>query len=269
MSTAATAFDTSGNIFLRSARLTGMVFGPLLVGAGPLLFALHLIEAGTGQFFTYATEYLRDTGREDILFIATIALLEMVVTMLWSAAWLIAIAGPVASLWRGEIQLAPSHRYARAFIQHFNQILIEQVRALAAVLWRVPLLLIPASNEYIRLSFVPLVVVFDSAYSEGGVDALQESRRLAKGNFWKLSFVVLLAVLAPWMVQSLAQSEGSELIWENPIGVSIGWLATFFVNLFATVYLCAFYYEIRARKSSTAALDSTIVESAPSSAQSR
>lgn len=259
----------SGNILVHSARLAGKAFVPLLAQSGALLISLHLIQVLTSQFFTYATEYLRNTGREDILFIASIAFAEMVVTMLWSAAWLIAISGPTANLWREEFSLSNRLNYGAAFIQNFNQMIIEQVRSLAAVLWRVPLLLIPASNEYVRLSFVPLVVVFEPAYSEGKVDALQESRRLAKGHFWSLSLVVLMAVLIPWIAQSIAQNEGSELIWENPFGASAGWVVSFFINVFATVYLCAFYHLIRARKNSSAALGSTIVESAAATSQSR
>jgi hypothetical protein len=226
-------------------RPTIEIYKSVLQSALAPLLVLEFVEFASAQFFSYATNYVRQMGREDVALIACIAVLEMLVTMIWSAAWLIAVAKIAEGIWQKRV-LLPT--FKSSMIQHFNQTLIEQVRALAAVIWRIPLLIIPALNEYIRLYFVPLIVILHPDYDKGAVDALEESRRLSRGHFWGLNTLITLIFLGPWLAQSLAQADGSEFIWENPLGVSIGYIVTFFINVFTTIYLCSYFREIMKRQ---------------------
>ncbi len=225
-------------LFWTAGRLTTEIYAPLLARGASRLIPLHLIEVGSGQVFSYASEYIQLSGRENLALIAAIALMELTISMLWSAAWILAIADLADSIWRGRIR--PSD-YQASLSQHFNQILIEQVRALAAVLWRVPLLILPALGEYIRLVFVPLVVILNGSYERGETDALQESRALCRGRFWMLTLFIGTSLFAPWLMQSFLHGDSGEMIWENPIGVGFGWLVTLFFNVFTSAFLWAIF----------------------------
>jgi hypothetical protein len=236
--TAAITQSSSIGLLWASARLTSEIYASLLARGATRLILLHLVELATGQFFQFATEYIQMSGRESIVMIASVAMLELTISMLWSAAWILAIADIADSIWRGR--LGPVS-FRTSFTQHFNQLLIEQVRALAAVLWRIPLVVLPAFAEYIRLVFVPLVVILNGSYEHGETDALKESRALCRGRFWMLTLVICTSLFIPWYLQSLIHGDSGELIWENPIGVSFASLVTLFINVFTSAYLWAIF----------------------------
>lgn len=227
----------SFRLLMQALRLTGFLFPRVLISGALLLIPLHLVQAGASQFLAYCMEYLRNSGREDLLFIAMIAALELVFTLLWSAAWMLAIAQKAES----ELVRRPAPKFFVSMIRYFNQLVIEQIRAMAAVLWRVPLLIFPALVQYIRLSFVPFVVVFSEAYDRGDEDALHQSRRLSRGHFWLLAVTIAVSFGLPWFLEEVLRGEQGPWIWENPLGVSMAWVATFFVSVVFSVFLFALF----------------------------
>jgi len=236
--TAASTQTSSIRLLWASARLTSEIYAPLLARGTSRLIPLHLLEVGTGQFFLYATEYIQMTGRENLLMIAALAMLELTISMLWSAAWILAITDVADSIWRGRLRPVS---FQSSLAHHYHQLLIEQVRALAAVLWRIPLLILPAFGEYIRLVFVPLVVILNGSYEQGETDALQESRALCRGRFWMLTIFMSVSLGTPWFLQSMIHGDSGELLWENPIGVTFSSLMTLFINIFSSAFLWAVF----------------------------
>lgn len=96
--------------------------------------------------------------------------------------------------------------------QTLNLMLIESIRSLAAVIIRLPLLLLPAIYEWIRLSIVPYIVLLDRSYRDGGVDALQRARELFRRH-WGWVSLLLLPPAFVWAIElvlaSLAESDST------------------------------------------------------------
>lgn len=204
------------------ARVPTMTWLPLLV--------LHLADVGTHQYFTYASELIRSRGREDLLLIAATASLEVLFNLIWTALWLITVVDAIGT--------APE---PVRITRHLNPLLIEQIRALASVFWRLPLLIVPAIARYVRLSLVPFVVLCDPRYAQGGIDALENSRGLSRGHFFLLTLALSTNAIVPEVVRRLAQGDRSELFWLNPWGVGLGAALTFPLNIVTTVFMCGLY----------------------------
>jgi hypothetical protein len=223
---------SSARVLVSAIQLVVRLFVPVVVTGGLWLVALHGLEFAAGQGFGYATDYLHRTGREDIAFIAFVALAELCFTLIWSAAWIVAIA-ELADASNSERVANPS----RSLAINFNQVLVELVRSLGSVLWRTPLLIVPALVRYVRLAFIPLVVLFDGDYRQGRADALAVSSRLSRGHFWLLTFVLAISFAVPWYAESLAQGDRGQWVWENPGGALLGWIVTLIINTVSTLFL--------------------------------
>ena len=191
------------------------------------LVVLQVLYGIGGQFFAYATDQVYAMGREDIPLIAFIAGFELVLTFLWSALWTLVICSTIQS---------PEEWAAVPISSRFNQLLIEQVRGLASVIWRMPLLLVPAIVQYVRLAFVPYIVALDRAYLRGEVDALQMSRRLSRGHFFLLSITLIITSITPWIAEEIAHAGSGRYFLINPIGVGFGWAMTLIINLLSSVF---------------------------------
>ncbi len=216
-------------------RGTAKLFGPVIAHAWPRLLFLHAIQLGASQFFSFAMDFIRLSGREDLGLIALIAASELIFSLLWSAAWILAVATVAHETLRAHA--APGPGYGEEMVKHFNQIVIEQTRSMAAILWRAPLLIIPALVQYVRLTFVPLIVIFDPHYSMGQVDALKRSRELTRGYFLLLALLVVFSTLVPWTVEELTQGSGGPWIWENPLGVLVSSALTLPINVAISLLL--------------------------------
>jgi hypothetical protein len=201
------------------------------------LLLLNLVQLGSTQISTYALDQLRQSGREDLGMIASIAGIELVFTLVWSSFWVL-----VVSLAAQRI-LEPTNPIVNQKQRHLpstiNQILIEQTRVLAAILWRVPIV-IPAGVQWVRLTLVPFVVIFDPQYDLGERDALSRSRELSLKHFWLLNLYLLVAAILPWIVDSATQGE-SQWIWENPVHVLVGSMLTLLINIATGLFLFSLY----------------------------
>ncbi len=215
-------------LFLEAIRLVLPTSAHIWREAWFILVGLHVLQALATQFFAYATDQIYAFGREDILLIALFAAFELFLTFLWSALWTLVICSAI---------LTPHEWESAPLRSRFNQLMVEQVRSLAAVIWRLPLLIVPALVEYVRLAFVPFVVTLDRAYLRGDADALQASRELSRGHFWLLTMTLVVSAILVWMAEDLALAGGSHSFIANPFGVSLGWILTLFINLVCTAFL--------------------------------
>lgn len=101
------------------------------------------------------------------------------------------------------------------FWKALNQTLIESVRALSAVIIRVPLFIVPAVFEWFRLLPVPFVVLFDSSYAQGRSDALEASRSLFHRFKIRVALAFLLMMVPPLLDWGLSQIAADSLpIWD-------------------------------------------------------
>lgn len=231
---------SSLQIFKSSLRTTSSLLRGVVQSSWHVLILLYLLEFAASQFFSYGEDYLQSTGREELLFIASLAFFEFIFTMLWSAVWLLAIASQA----RTQMTQTQAPQLSTSYATSFNQILIEEVRSLAAILWRTPLFLIPAGVEYFRLALVPFVVILSPGYQQGRVDALVESRRLARGHFWLLAITVLASAGLPMLIEKEFRGSGSSWIWENPFGVGLGCFGSFVIDILATLFLFSLYHTL-------------------------
>lgn len=196
------------------------------------LISLHGLEAAANQGFGLITGALQRSGREDISIIALLAITELVFSLLQSAAWMIVILEIADAVVHGR-RAHPASRLALCF----NHVLIEQVRSVASVLWRSPLLVVPAMIRYVRLSLVPLVVILAPEYSEGRQDALRASSSLSRGRFWLLLAVLVVTFGLPALLEHVILGEGSQWVWENPLGVGLSWSLTFIADVLTSLFL--------------------------------
>lgn len=205
------------------------IYSSVLRTAWIPLVSLHVLQAATDQYFQFTAEIIRNRGQEDILLIGVTALLELLVNLLWSTLWVLIISQN-AHAWLCQKPPAPFWDQVKT---HLNPLLIEQVRSIAAILWRLPFLFLPALIEYIRLSLVPYVVLFDLEYANGQKDALRQSRQLTRGRWVLLSLIVAGGLLLPWFAKQMILGGDSSWIWRNPGRVSLAAAVAFFINTFS------------------------------------
>jgi hypothetical protein len=207
-----------------------------------------LAQTATTQLIGLITDRLRNSGDDSIELLGALAMIEMCLSIVCTAAWFVALTQAVhtskTSSPREDSADAKSSGDVSDFWADFNQVLIEQIRALASIIWRVPLLLVPAATQFVRLAFVPMVVRFDRDYRLGRRDALKTSAALTRGHFWFLSWALTFTSLGPWLVEFFAQGSGGQWIWENPLGVTLGAAGSFFCSAYCTLFLVATYHPI-------------------------
>ena len=206
---------------------------------GWLLF-LHLLQLGATQVTTYAAEAMRASGREDIGIIAAIAGIDMIFNLVWSAFWVLVLSLAAAHL------LAPEERDRLREPYNLpstvNRILIEQTRVLGSILWRVPLVIWPVI-QWVRLTLVPFIVIFDRCYEAGKVDAISRSKDLSHRHFWMLSSYLAVSAMLPWISDSLTQSD-KLYFWQNPFLVLAGSVPTLLINIATGIFLFSIYRQL-------------------------
>jgi len=74
---------------------------------------------------------------------------------------------------------------------YLSSFFAESLRQIGWVLLYGLLLIIPGFIVYCRLIFVPVIALFSEKYRKGEIDALQLSRKLAKGRTWLIAVVLL------------------------------------------------------------------------------
>lgn len=88
--------------------------------------------------------------------------------------------------------LEDSARTAAQYLgEHFQQLIIEQLRVMGSILLWFLLFIIPGLWRFVQLVYVPFVVLFDHEYKSGHRDALETSKRV----FYKAPLQTLCALL--------------------------------------------------------------------------
>lgn len=97
-------------------------------------------------------------------------------------------------------------------------IVIETVRAIAATLLRLPLLLVPGLVEWIRLTPIPYVVILDPEYQNGDRDALQSARALFSRHKLRVLLLVIPSAAVFALEFAMTSSPADVLpIWSAPV----------------------------------------------------
>jgi hypothetical protein len=122
---------------------------------------------------------------ESLLFFSGV-LLIFSLTLLYSTLGVI-IVNQVAS----DVEKKEKTPLLSSLQTNFKFAMIESLRALAPIMVRWLLLIIPGIIESVRLYWLIYVVQFDEGYKKGEVDALERSRALVKGRVLKAMGVLL------------------------------------------------------------------------------
>lgn len=203
----------------------------------PVLLILQFVNLAANDQLAASMELIQLRGREDMGLIATVVGAQLIVELLFSALWILLVAEATMA----TLEARPVQLFAPKLARNLNQLLIETVRAFAAVIYRLPLLIFPAAIEYLRLTFVPLVVLADSDYRLGNVDALERSRGLARGHWLLLSAVIICNTALTSLLDGLGRVPGDRWFWQAPLGSAAGLALTLLINAFFSVFLVALY----------------------------
>ncbi|MCB0414257.1 MAG: hypothetical protein KDD50_07985, partial [Bdellovibrionales bacterium] len=92
--------------------------------------------------------------------------------------------------------------------QYFWPLFLEQLRVLGSILLRTLLFIIPGIHRMFRLSMVPYVVYFSSAYKADKVDALEYSNNVVKGYTFFVFVVSIMEYLTIYGLENLLEKQG-------------------------------------------------------------
>lgn len=139
--------------------------------------------------------------------------------------WTIVVPASVAVLWSlvssvvGLLLTAKFLNLAtNVGVRDFELICIETLRSIAAVSLRIPLLIVPAVIEWLRLAPVPFVVLFDASYRRGETDALVAARKFFKKFPYRVILLTALTVfvtVSVSLIETVATGDVPPL-WEAP-----------------------------------------------------
>ncbi len=101
--------------------------------------------------------------------------------------------------------------------KHGTDLFFESLRVIAQIVFFSLALLIPGLIKYLRLSFVPFIVVHDAAYQMGERDALAYSESLVKGITWPWALLNLAMVGVQLAITQL-EAYGGETFSTTAVG---------------------------------------------------
>lgn len=176
------------------------------------LYAAYIGAAIVGRAFDdafVATGLMPSDDWQDPVLLGAIAV--TLVSFVWT---LISSAGLLTILARYGLKATSRLTLFRTA----ELIIIETMRSIAAAMIRLPLLIIPGIIEWIRLSAVPFIVIFDREYQDNRVDALKTSRQFFSKHR-ALVFLLLLPNLAIFLLELVATAspQDSLPLWQAPI----------------------------------------------------
>lgn len=211
----------------------------VLKRSGVALISLHLTREMTLQLLNYLTSQVQAQGREDMTTLIGLVGLNFLCEIMWSAVWSFVLISAVRSAMRDEPLWT-----ARSFTD-FNQLLIEGVRSMAAVLYRLPLAVIPGLVELVRLLFVPHVVLLEPNYREGRVDALKRSREAIRQKWGLILLISLLSLGLNTFVDALTEgTQGQTYFWQVPHIFLLSSVLTLAITLVYEIYLVALFLRL-------------------------
>jgi hypothetical protein len=214
----------------------------ILKRTGVLLVVLHIAREISLQLLNYLAADVQASGRENMPALMGLVGLNFFCEILWSAIWSFVLI----SATRASLRQEPL--WSERSVTDFNQLLIEGVRGLSAVLWRLPLAIVPGLIELLRLLFVPHVVLLEPLYQRGQVDALKRSRQAIRSKWVLILIVTLVSLALSSGVDWLTQGSSSEAyFWQAPGAFFLSVVLTLFINLVYEVYLVALFLRLNLR----------------------
>lgn len=202
------------------------------------LIVLHLAETMTHDALNSFTSIIHRRGREDILGMVVVVALELIAEMIFSSLWLLLIVEAITKREESDTQ-SQLNRFGR-----LNQLMIEYVRSLSAILIRLPVFVVPAVIEYLRLQFVPLIVLLDSEYASGSCDALKQSRARSKGHLFVIGLVAVVSSVIGVVFEDFGRTADHPWLWQNPLEGLIGLAISFATSVVAAVFLVTYFQSI-------------------------
>jgi hypothetical protein len=172
---------------------------------------------------------------ESLLFFSGV-LLIFSLTLLYSTLGVI-IVNQVAS----DVEKKEKTPLLSSLQTNFKFAMIESLRALAPIMVRWLLLIIPGIIESVRLYWLIYVVQFDEGYKKGEVDALERSRALVKGRVLK-AMGVLLFVFALGMLPRLMGRE--DMLLTSPLRLAAVIFASVSLEVFGDIVLYRYYLRL-------------------------
>ena len=233
------AFKLMQRIALNSFKDLGRLLPLVLKRSGVMLVVLHFAREVSSELLNYLTSRSQSSGREDAATLILLVGLNLFFEILWSAVWSFVLISATRAAVRDEPV------WSERSLSDLNQLLIEGVRGLAAVVYRLPLFIFPGAVELLRLLFVPHVVLLDPLYARGQVDALTESRKAIKLKWGLILTVTVVSISLSMWVSLLTQSESGDVwLWEAPRLFFLSAFLTLFINLVYEVFLVAFFLRL-------------------------
>lgn len=204
--------------------------------------ALYFAREMSLQFVNYLTSQIQASGREDMPALVGLVGLNFLCEIGWSAIWSFVLISVARATVRGD------EIVSKESLRDFNQLIVEGIRSMAAVIWRLPFAIIPGLIELLRLIFVPHVVLLEPSYRRGDVDALSRSRQVLRRQWGLVLAVSLLSLILTQSAELISQGSSQDAyFWQAPGRFCIQTLVTLAITLISEVYLIAVFLRVNSR----------------------
>lgn len=220
----------------------------VLRSAGAVLSIIFVCRAISSEVFNFVAQRSQGLGGDTNVLFTSLAL-QALFDLAWGTAWTFLLIRSVKVANSGGSLLDSRS------LSDFNQLLIENIRAVAAMIWRIPFLIVPALVEYVRLTFVSHIVLLDPKYQRGEVDALQRSRDLVKGRFLMILVLMIILSLIPLVSAQLMQGGDIQWPWEHPLSFLLKTAFLLFMHLVFEIFLVALFLRILEKTDADVRLD--------------
>lgn len=211
------------------------LFWPVLKSRFFLFFGLQAIAFIGAQYFRYVETLMSNQVQESLPLLATNAGLSISFDLIWHSIFFM-----ISVITALEISSGHSILPKRVSGAAFNELLIENTRVMARVIFWLPFFLLPALYKYVRLSMVSFIVLIDRDYDSGNADALKRSAELTRGRF----FICFFALMVAGLLEPLATgviTGGEVSILRNPVGALIAFPVALVLQLWGMIFLFAIY----------------------------
>ena len=207
-----------------------------------ILVLIQFIDYLSKYIFYLSSQQFGWVSFENPISIITANLLQTIIHLFVINAWTLVVIATAE-----DIVCKRSPRDWEALVnKYFNQMIIENIRYLAAILWRFPLLVFPALWAYVKNCFFNVIVVADANYDKGKVDALKRSQKLTKGRFFMTALILILITVLPGFLEEQLQPDGPDLI-KSPIWVFASQISFFIAQTFLLLYFYGVYLNLSKR----------------------
>jgi len=207
-----------------------------LLRRSPLLFGgLFLFTELSQQFYINLSHAAQIQGTDTVKLM--VALGQLLVSLIEFLVLAMLVPQRIMEM---DLNL-PATPFMDFFKKHIGPLTIEGIRALAVCLMWTLLLILPGIYKYIRLFFVPYVVIADPAYQTGQRDALAYSNDIVAGNTLMVFVMTLLLTALDY-----ARGFSREFfpLDQNPLLALIFSISFYFATLYVNVLVFRYYQHL-------------------------